>query len=224
MVLKRVLWLALLIVYPAFANTIIVTGVDSALGWQQSLYINENGSNDQLYWSGAIDITIDGWTRQVFCVDLFTDITFSTYDSTLDFSDTPSLKRVGWLLQNQFPVTQLAGAAFQLAIWDIVHDNGDGFAVGAGKVSQSTDAAHPTDAGVLAAAAQYEAVSVGKSSTLGIVYHNVTLSSGIPVQTLMGAQPSDAGPYPKTPEPAALLMIVSGLALIGLGRLRRGRR
>src|SRR4051794_38326678 len=122
MVSNRVLWLALLAVYPIGANTIIVTGVDSALGWQQSLYINESGSNNQLYWSGAIDITIDGWSRLVFCVDLFTNIGFSTYNSTLDFSDTPSLKRVGWLLENQFPITQLGGAAFQLAIWDIVHD------------------------------------------------------------------------------------------------------
>jgi hypothetical protein len=74
MVLKRVVWLAILIVYPACANTIIVTGVDSALEWQQFLYINENGSNNQLYWSGAIDIAIDGWARLVFCVDLFTNI------------------------------------------------------------------------------------------------------------------------------------------------------
>ena len=172
------MWLALLIVYPACANTIIVTGVDSALGWQQSLYINENGSNNQLYWSGAIDIAIDGWTRMIFCVDLFTKIGLSTYTSTLDFADTRYQKRIGWLLENQFPITQLEGAAFQLAIWDIVHDNGDGFGVGAGRISQSSDAADPTDAGVIAVAAQYETVSVGKSSTFGILYHNDTLSGG----------------------------------------------
>jgi hypothetical protein len=156
-------------------------------------------------------------------VDLFTNISFGSYNTTLDFADTPNLKRIGWLLENQFPVTQLQGAAFQLAVWDIVHDNADGFAPGAGKVSQSTDVAHPTDLGVLAAAVQYEAVSVGQSSTFGIVYHNVTLSGGLPAQNLMGPHATDGGPSPKTPEPAALLMIVSGLALIGLGRLRRAR-
>jgi hypothetical protein len=35
---------------------------------------------------------------------------------------------------------------------------------------------------------------------------------------------ADGGPTTETPEPAASFMVVSGLALIGLGRVRRGPR
>ena len=35
---------------------------------------------------------------------------------------------------------------------------------------------------------------------------------------------ADGGPATATPEPGASVMVVSGLALIGLGRVRRGRR
>src|ERR1035437_7996050 len=74
-----------------------------------------------------------------------------------DYSDVPSLQRVGWLMQNYFPTTALAGAAFQPAIWHIVTDKGDGFGTPTtvpGLASQSTDPAHPTDPDVVAAAVQ----------------------------------------------------------------------
>lgn len=127
-------------------------------------------------------------------------------------------------MQNYFPTTALAGAAFQLAIWDIVTDNGDGFGTPttvAGLASQSTDPAHPTDPDVLAAAVQYEILSLGQSSHYGIVYHNS--SGGIAVQTLMGADVTDNGPSP-IPEPAGIIPVFSGLAVIGLSHLRRGHR
>ena len=224
MVLKRFALLALLSALPAVANTIMVTGVNSGLGLQSSVYVNENGvaPTDPLFFAGAIDIVVDGYTRQVFCVQLLVDIYLNnTYDTIIDFSDTPNLKRVGWLLEHQFPSTPLTGAAFQLAIWDIIEDNGDGFGIGAGSVSQSTNPLHPTDAGLLAAAAQYEAVSAGMSSDYGVVYHNYL--GTIPMQNLMGGPVTDGGPS-AIPEPAAIVLICSGLALIGLGRLRRGRR
>ena len=224
MALKILILLALLTTCSALANTIVVNDVDQVLG-QSSLYINENGTNNALYWAGGIDIAVDGYTRAVFCVQLFTNIYLNTtYGTTMDFSDTPNLKRVGWLLENEFPVTQAGGAAFQLAIWDIVEDNGDGFGTTttrAGKVSQSTDASNLTSIAVLDAANKYEADSLGKSSDLGIVYHNVVLSNGTTAQTLMGLPVADSGPSP-APEPAAVLLFFSGLALIGLSRMRRG--
>jgi hypothetical protein len=222
MVLKRFLLVALLTVCPVVANTILVTGVDSSLGLQQSIYLNENGAPTQIYWAGAIDISVDGYTRLVYCVDLFTDIYLATtYNTTMDFADTPNLQRVGWLLQNQVPVNQVQGAALQLAIWDIMEDNGNGF--GAGSVAQSTDLANPTNPAVLLLAQQYETVSAGQSSTSGIVYHNVTLN-GTTVQTLMGTSTTvhnDGGPSPN-PEPATLILILGGLVMIAVSRLRRG--
>ena len=251
MVLKRFILLALLAACPALANTLIVNGVDTSLGMGSlgtgSVWIHEDktwvpgdtgGSNVLVQWAGAIDITVDSYVRQVFCVQLFTDIGFGTYNTTMDFSDTPNLERLGWLLQNEFPTTalytgadlQLHAAAFQLAFWDIIEDNGDGFAPGAGKITEATDptdtlpASTPTDATLLAAAIQYETDSAPSAnrSIYGVVYHNTTLD-GVPVQNLIGIPPDDSGPSP-APEPAAVILICSGLALIGLSRLRRNAR
>src|ERR1035438_10456477 len=128
MIHKSIILLALLTACTAFGNTIIVSGIDSAMG-MQNIYMDENGAATPIYWSGAIDINVDSYVRQVFCVQLFTDIYLNTnYDTVMDYSDTANLKRVGWLLQNEFPTLaqytgvalQQQGAAFQLAIWDII--------------------------------------------------------------------------------------------------------
>ncbi len=223
MVIKGLLLLVVSAV-PALANTIIVNNVDTSLG-EYNVYINENGTNTSAYWAGGIAISVDGYSRSVFCVQLFTDIYLNTtYTTTIDFSDTANLKRVGWLLQNEFPVGQVAGAAFQLAVWDIIEDNGDGFGTAkktAGTVSQSTDPNNPTSSAVVSAAAKYEADSKGKSSDYGAVYHNYLGTT--PMQNLMGTPVTDGGPSP-APEPSAILLMIGGLALIGLGRLRLGRR
>ena len=226
MLLKRFLLFALLTACPAVANTIIVTGVDSGLGLQQSLYVDENGASTQIYWAGGIDINVDGYMRQVFCVQLFTDIYLdTTYDTVMDYANTPNLQRVSWLLQNEFPGApltganlQVAGAAFQLAIWDIIEDNGDGFATGDGKITQSTDASHPTNPAVLLAAQQYESESLNQTSTYGVVYQNFL--NGTPMQNLMGIPVTDGGPS-AAPEPTAVILIFSGLAMIAVSRLRR---
>jgi hypothetical protein len=225
---KKIILLAVLTACTALANTIIVTGIDSSMGLQ-SIYMDENGASTPIFWSGAIDINVDGYIRQVFCVQLFTDIYLNnTYDTIMDFADTPSLHRVGWLLEHQFPTAalypstlQLQGAAFQLAIWDIIEDDGNGFAAGAGKLAQSSDPAHPSDTALLTAARKYETLSEGQTSNYGVVYHNFL--NDVPMQNLMGIPVTDGGPS-AAPEPAVIVMIFSGIVLIGLGRLRRGAR
>jgi hypothetical protein len=229
MVLKKFILLALLTACPVLANTLLVNGVDGALGmggfWihtdqQLGLPGDTGGSNEQVYWAGAIDITVDNYVRQVFCVQLFTEIGIGgAYSTTMDFSDTPNLERLGWLLKNEFPTTPLAGAAFQLAFWDIIEDNGNGFDVG--KVSKSTDSNNPTPDALLTAATKYETDSEPFTAIYGVVYHNTTFGvPPVPVQNLMGGPVTDEGPSP-APEPATVLMIFSGLALVCLGRLRR---
>jgi hypothetical protein len=217
--IKRLLLLAASLTATASASTLIATGVDSATGLQDSVWINENGVATRLYFAGGVDITVDGLARLVYCVDLLTDIGVpGTYNTVVDYANTPNLERVGWLMQHEWPSyyysgsnLQVQGAGLQLAIWDILTDNGDGF--NSGIVAQSTSTWHPTNAAVLAAAVQYEADSLNKSSMWGDVYYN-TNSSGVRVQTLMGQQ---------APEPAAVVTILSGLVLIGLGSLRRRR-
>jgi hypothetical protein len=218
MFLRRFLLLFLLTFCPALANTIIVVGTDNNLG--ENIFLRENGSNETAY-AGGIDVRVDGYARVLFCVDLFVNINTGTYNTALDFADTPNLKRVAWLLNNYYPTNAITGAGLQLAIWDIMSDNGDGFT--SGLVRKSTSTSSPTNATVLADAIQYEALSVGKSSTNAVVYHNFTIPGGAPAQTLIGLWPTDGGPI-ATPEPASIFMILGGLALIGLGRFRRASR
>jgi hypothetical protein len=215
------------------------------VGLTKSLYIYDSGSNSQLYFAGGMDLTIlapgaISYPRLVYCVELERNILVpGNYSTAMDFSDTDSLKRVGWLMQNYWPSSptfdykgvelQDHGAGFQLAIWDILQDSGNGFGtaslpgvpgIPAGTVSQSTDLNNPTDPNVLADAVEYELLSEGQSSDYGIVYKNWD-SNGIEVQTLMGPTPDDG---PSAPEPADVILIFSGLALIGLSRMRRSAR
>jgi hypothetical protein len=207
----------------AWANSIMVGGLDPSLGMQQSLYFDEDGTPSQAYWVGGVDVIVDSTSRLVFCVDLFTDIYLNnTYSTILGLPDTPNLQRVGWLLENRAITSPVVGAAMQLAIWDIVSDNGDGFAPDTGRVTQSTDVNHPTLQGVLDAAVAFETDSLGMSSPRGIVYHNATFD-GIPVQNLMGGAVNDGGPQPTAPEPAPVILIGAGLALILAGKRRKSR-
>jgi len=211
-----------------YADTIVVTGVDAPLGMQQSLWIDEKGTATQLYWAGGINANVDNtYVRTMWCVQLFVDISLGqTYKTTIDWADTPQLQRVAWMVQNIAPglSTQTQGAAFQLAVWDIIEDNGDGFAVGAGNVYQSTSTTNPTNAGVLTLASQYETQSVGHAFKYEPVYHNVTVADGTAVQNLIGPVPYDGGPFGTAPEPADAALVLSGLALIGAGWRSTRRR
>jgi hypothetical protein len=216
MVLKGLILLALLAASPTFATTIILTQVDSTLGENIAFYdYGTNATN----WAGGVDATVEGYSRVLYCVQLTVNINVpGTYNSVLDFADTASLQRVGWLMQYQAPTTPATGAGFQLALWDILQDGGDGFSKGNVRAATSGTA---TPQNVLDAANNYETISVGKSSTAAILYNNFL--SGVPQQELIGFWATDGGPTP-APEPAAMFLMIGGLALIAVGRLRLGRR
>ena len=206
----------------ACADTIILGSVDAPLGMQNTLWINEQGTNTQLYWAGGINGTIDGtYNRVLWCVQLFVDINLNTnYNTTVDFADTPQLERVGWMMKNLVSgvTTQTQGAAYQLAIWDIIEDNGDGFAVGAGKIYQSTSGLHPTNSAVLTQAQAYEAASLGKLWQWTPIYHNTTIIGGTAVQNLVGPIVDDGGPLSQAPEPKDVTLVLGGIVLIAVGR------
>jgi hypothetical protein len=245
------------------AETIIVaTGVDWNRG--SNPWINEKGIDQQAYFAGVIliSLTQDGHTynRDTLCVDLFTDINLGTsYSTTVLAPDDVAgkyLHRVSWLVDNALLPTQAAqagivapnglresdwlttsaqGAGLQLAIWDIVHDAGDGFS--SGSLQASHNAAHPTDAGVLFWAQRYETLSSGQSSDLADIYENAALDANhTPAQMLAGPKFADNGPVPDAnprpkyldgslnpvPEPAGLALTGSALlALAGLVRFRK---
>ncbi len=225
--------------------TITPTGVDSTRG--EGVWMNENGSNVSQYFLGVIFITLTDqqtgaqWNRDTLCVDLFTDINVNvTYGTTLlDPSVVPGkhLDRVAWLIDNALLPTQSStassqlpssdwattttqGAGIQLAIWDIVHDNGDGFS--SGSVQASTDPLHPTDPDVFSWANVYESLSNNQSSNAAYVYNNVSLSNGAPAQMLAGPIFTDNGPSP-VPEPAdwATIVLIGAIGLIAIREVRK---
>jgi hypothetical protein len=214
----------------ASADTITPTGVDTTRG-EYNVYIQQNGVNVNTYFAGVIFISLIDTNNQVFnrdtlCVDLFTDIYLNTtYGTTVLSPDQvpgKNLDRVSWLIDNALLPTQnntytsdlpssnwvttaAQGAGIQLAIWDIVEDNGDGFS--SGSVQASSDSNHPTPADVLSWANIYESASLGESSDLAYVYNNVSLSDDhSPAQMLEGPLFQDGGPAPPTPEPSTFAL------------------
>ena len=169
-------------------------------------------------------------------MDIYVGTTYNTKVLSPAAVSGRNLPRVAWLVDNallpaentnyvsQLPpsdwVTNSAqGAGIQLAIWDIVENNGDGLS--AGSVQASTDPNNPTPADVLYWANFYETQSLNQSSGLAYVYNNVDLSSGTPAQMLEGPEFTDGGPVP-APEPSTCqFMLVSLAGGIGLWFRRR---
>ncbi len=198
------------------AATITLTGTDSSRGMNLNYGVNGNNS---VSYAGAIRITITGVPAGTvnglaFCVDLFTSIGLGSYATTLQEPSTvPNGERVAWLLQNVLGDVDTAreGAGLQLAIWDIVHDNGDGLTAGA---VRRHSAPNSNDQAAYGFAATYLALSAGQSSTAGTVYRNVSFQ-GVPAQTLMGADT-----VVPNPEPGTWVMLGLGAGLIGLAQVR----
>ena len=228
----------------ASADTIIASGVDWSRGG--SIAINENGSDINAYFAGVIYIQVSTggqlFNRDSLCVDLFTDIYLGvTYDTTLlrpDQVPGKNLARVSWLVDNALLPTQdnsygsaldpadwvrtsAQGAGIQLAIWDIVHDAGDGFSNGT--VQAANSGGYVTDPTVLFWANTYETVSLGKQSDLAYIYQNVAQDANhTPAQMLAGPRFQDNGPAP-IPEPATLSLTAAALAAGGWYARRRSR-
>jgi len=236
----------------ALADTYTIDAYNVDWSRGEDIYINEYGNPTHTYFTGVIFISLidtdsnQQWNRDTLCVDLFTDIYIGTTCGTtvLDPYEVSSnnLTRVSWLVDNALLPTQnnsylsvlpssdwvtnsAEGAGIQLAIWDIVHDNGDGFS--AGRVQASGNSANPTPADVLAWANTYETSSLNQSSDLAYVYDNVNLSTGAAVQMLAGPEFFDNGPAPEpnpvpAPEPSTCqFMLISLAGGIGLWFKRR---
>lgn len=194
-----------------------VLGVDSSRGG--AIYLEADGRTVRDF-AGFINIALDGVLHEAICVDIFTSIGLETI-SVNPFSPfaVTNAARASWLYATQFDLINsiLAGEALQLAVWDIIHDGGDGFS--AGHIRANTSIGTPT--GVLTAANQYLTMSAGKTSGAASVYISVDgpaarqslLSSNIGgtvwAPPLYRAEP--------VPEPAGLALGGLGVASLGLG-------
>ena len=201
----------------ASADTLVVS---TNYNLAEDTYLMENDVDTATY-AGEAGIVLDGTVnRTAFCVAIFTDINTNTvYNTTLaDIRSVNNGLRVGWLLDDVFPTltTPQQGAGLQLAIWDIVNDNADGFSSGNIQAATGTNATDPI---ALADAISYESQSVGKSAEAW-VYNNTDVNTGTPVQTLMGFETfTDNGPT--IPEPGTFSVVTLALVIAGVAWRRK---
>lgn len=151
-----------------------------------------------------------GASGLLFCADPFVTLRMDSVDiNQLSAGTMNQGGRLSWMYDS-FASTITQGwqaAAFQLAVWDIVSDSGDGF--GNGRI-QATAATRPE---VLNTAVSLVTSSQGKSSNSGSFY-----------QPIAGAQYSQtlfSASFQPVPEPGSYAMIGAGLSVLGLLRRRR---
>ena len=210
----RLALLASLTLTGASATNITYSGDDPFRSFD--IWINADGSNANVI-AGIAILQVDGFSMvDVVCVDYFVGIGNGIYSvNLLGPNAISSGTRVTWMLRNTLPsintqsdplARRQMAAGFQLAVWDIVHDSGDGLL--AGRIQQSTSMA--TDSSVLFWANAFLGGTLGQSLNSGVVYRNV---GGIGVsQQLM----SDVT------EPSTYAMFLTGGVLAGLQqRLKR---
>ncbi len=212
------------------------TGTGSVDGTADDLWIDENGTNTDIYFAGNITIQVTAgghtYTRSSMCVELFVDIgEHTTYDTTVYVPNAftqptaGELEQIAWLLDAYDPVTgntltddQAAG--LQLAIWKIAEDGvykGASNPFGSGTVQAILTGTDATNTTILSDAEGYLTDAVGKSSDLAFVYYN-TETNGTVVQMLEGPQYA-TGPQGQTPESSTF--VLAGMALLALSKMAR---
>jgi hypothetical protein len=233
----------------ASADTLYVNGVDTSLGLgaanNTNGWLRVGGADQDVYYYGAIDITIDGYARAVFCIDLFTDIYIgSTNSSVLTRPGTLAQGQAAWLLNEYWPETTNlptvvvdstpttataaeVGAAIQLGLWDVVQNNSGTLDTSSTTIGLSVNNTNPattaTDRVVAVLAQSYVTASSGQYSDSAYVYNNFCIG-GAPVclvqsQTLIGLAVNDGGPT--APEPATIWMFLIGGILVFFARYRK---
>ena len=177
--------------------------------------MNANGTTRNVT-AGVGRLVIDGInTRDVFCVDFFeliyTNTSYLATTVTTSIYDPQDGDRAGWLMKNILPQINLLAngaqkqqwaAALQFAIWDVIHDSGNGF--GSGMIRSTSQ----TNSEVLSKANEWVIASVGQSFS-GRVLVPAPGSRGFQEQMYV------------TPEPSSLTMMAIGVLAVAFGAYRR---
>jgi hypothetical protein len=233
----------------AAADTIVATGVNTSAG-EYHVWLNENGTDQDTYFAGVINITLtdsDGsqFNRDTMCVQLFTDIYLGqVYGTTVEIPvgmGGGSLDQASWLLDNalmpgqnggatpsslpsaDWVTTAAQGAGLQLAIWDLVNDGGNGFS--AGSIQAATVANGPaadvTDPTVLSWAVLYENLALIPGNVSDDAFVYVNVDQGNGNPAQMLEGPEFTSDDGPQPTPEASTLVLAGTALAALGLVGR---
>lgn len=185
----------------AQAGIITINGV--GLGGDVPLIANGTPENG---FAGQIFTNLNGSNIIAYCVDLFHGIGYTSYNNTTGApSGYSNGGRAAWILENYGG--NVGGndqaTALQLALWDVVHDGGDGLSTGTVILGGGASVT------LRNAAQDIILASYGHSSSRATILYNNDLSSGARMQTLITYDASSP-----TPEPSTYGMMGVGLAVI----------
>jgi hypothetical protein len=201
-----------------FATSIKHTGLDSTRS--MNIEIKADG-NVRTVGAGVGLLLVDGTDLlDVFCVNLFTAITVDhTYTANSIGAQAYDSDggAAAWLMQTYLPVVnaatglsrRIAGAALQLAIWDTIHDGGDGFSAG------RIQATGHTNSSVLALANQWRLEALDE-------HGNANVFTAVPGTRVFQQQMylPEGG---EVPEPGTFAMLAVGGLGVLFGTWRRRR-
>ena len=198
-----------------FATTIKHTGLD----WARAMGVEISADGAVRNANAGVGILqVDGSSLvDVLCVNLFQGISLNQTYAAASISPTSYDSNGGaaaWLMQSFLPVvdTAVEGAALQLAIWDVIHDGGDGFA--SGRIRSTGN----TNASVLAMASQWIADAQGHSSNAAFVFTAAPGQRAFQQQLYLAAGGQPTG---DVPEPGTMAMLAIGTVGVLLGAWRR---
>lgn len=194
----------------------MVLGLDYGLG-SSPAHITYQGS-DYNVWAGKMATYLGGtlgnplppndgvFSGYSFCVDLDHFIGLPT-EYEVEFLSTSELShgdRAAWLYNNYLPAasTNTTAAALQLAIWDVVYDDGDGLATGIFRYTGGLNATVGTAAGT------YINASAGQTATAAYLKPTGTYGQGM---------------LTTVPEPGTLSLLGFGLLSVAGLKFRRRR-
>ncbi len=206
-----------------FATSIQHTGVDSTRG--MSVEITTDGTVRSVN-AGVGVLRIDGTTLlDALCANLFQSITIGqTYNAASIDASAYDLdgSSAAWLIRAFLPVVnaatgltkQIDGAALQLAIWDTIHDGGDGFSNGRIRSTGNTNSS------ILALANQWRLAAIDQDAAAN-VYTATVGSRSFQQQIYLSACSTGNDCGGEVPEPGTLAMMAVGAAAVWFGSWRR---
>lgn len=197
-----------------FGTTIFHTGLD----WDRAMTIELRADGHVRNASAGVGVLLVDGAHYVdaLCVNLFQAIYLNTTYTAQSIApsayDLDGGNPAAYLAENYLSSTLSAagGAALQLAVWDLIHDGGDGFA--SGRVQSSSN----TAGNVLAQANAWRTEALGQSGVASI-FTAAPGTTAFQQQIYLTGNP-DGG---EVPEPGTLVTLAIGAVAVAFGSWRR---